>query len=104
VPEVRRLPVVPDPDPADPDPAGLDPADPDPAGLDPDPAEPEGTAAAAAARPQTLQYPSSIVPPQFVQVLIATALPLSAPPSGLSSRQLAYWSFGGDCGGPSQLW
>ena len=29
----------------------------------------------AAARPQTLQYPSSIVPPQLVQVLIATAPP-----------------------------
>ena len=29
----------------------------------------------AAARPQTLQYPSSIVPPQLVQVLIATVLP-----------------------------
>jgi hypothetical protein len=44
---------------------------------------PAGTAAVAAtgaARPQTLQYPSSIVPPQLVHVLIAAALPSSLPP------------------------
>ncbi len=62
MPDVWRLP--PDPDPADADPAGAD-------------ADPADAAAGtgAAARPQTLQYPSSIVPPQLVQVLIATVLP-----------------------------
>src|SRR6185437_8161199 len=65
VPVVWRLPAVPDPAAADP----------------PDPAEPAG----AAARPQTLQYPSSIVPPQLVQVLMATPLPSSAPASCASS-------------------
>src|SRR6185437_4978709 len=71
VPVVWRLPAVPDP--AVPGPP--DPADP------PDPAE----AAGAAARPQTLQYPSSMVPPQLVQVLMATPLPSSAPASCASS-------------------
>jgi hypothetical protein len=102
---------VPDPDgpEAGADDDSLDPEGPD--GPDADgawPAEaawPAGPAAVeAAARPQTLQYPSSIVPPQLVQVLIATSLPLSAPPYGPSSRQLAYSSFGGVDGGPSHCW
>ncbi len=80
LPEVRRL--VADPDPADP--ANAEPARTD-AGPDEAAAGAEAAARAfwafwafwdgAAARPQTLQYPSSIVPPQLVQVLIATALP-----------------------------
>ena len=37
--------------------------------------QPARSAARGRARPQTLQYPSSIVPPQLVQVLIATVLP-----------------------------
>jgi hypothetical protein len=123
VPEVRRLPAVPGPDEPDAgtDDHGPDPDGPDgPDGPDPDDARPAEAAWAAvaagadvAARPQTVQYPSSIVPPQLAQVLIATVLPSSAPPSGLpssaspsgpSSRQLAYWSAGGPDGGPSQCW
>jgi hypothetical protein len=73
VPVVRRLlPGVPDP--AVPDPA--DPPDPDPPDAEPLDAEPlDAEPAGAAARPQTLQYPSSIVPPQLVHVLIATHPP-----------------------------
>jgi hypothetical protein len=88
VPAVRRLPAVPDPavpEPPDPEPADPDPPDADPRDADP----PDG----AAARPQTLQYPSSIVPPQLVQVLIATPFP----------RQPAYFAGGGSLAGePSQ--
>src|SRR4029077_15235850 len=62
VPMVRRLPAVPDP--AEADPAEADPPDADPPGAD----APDAAPAGAAARPQTLQYPSSIVPPQLVQV------------------------------------
>ena len=111
MPEVRRLPAVPDPDgpEAAPDVDCLDPEGPDgPDGPDdPDGAGPgvaDAADAGAAARPQTLQYPSSIVPPQLVHVLIVTALPSSAPPSGTPSGQLAYCSDGGFCGGPSQRW
>jgi len=73
-----------------PEPEGPEPDGPEPEGADPEGADPDGAGAAdadeareaagAAARPQTLQYPSSIVPPQLVHVLIATALPSSVPP------------------------
>src|SRR6266567_709883 len=75
VPEVRRLPAVPDPTDAEP-PEAWDA----PEAWDTLTAW-DAAGAGAAARPQTLQYPSSIVPPQLVQVLIATALPSSAPSS-----------------------
>jgi len=76
------------PEPEGADPVGADPVGADPVGADPDGADPDGAdavddareAAGAAARPQTLQYPSSIVPPQLVHVLIAAALPSSVPP------------------------
>ena len=78
------------PDPTDtdlpgPEPEGAEPDGPEPEGADPDGADAADAdeardAAGAAARPQTLQYPSSIVPPQLVHVLIAAALPSSVPP------------------------
>jgi hypothetical protein len=80
VPEVRRLPAVPDPDgPEAGADDGLAPEGPD--APDADGAWPAGAAGAeVAARPQTMQYPSSIVPPQLAQVFIASVLPSSAPP------------------------
>ena len=71
------------PEPDGPEPEGADPVGADPVGADPDGADAVDDAreaAGAAARPQTLQYPSSIVPPQLVHVLIAAALPSSVPP------------------------